>query len=114
MTRPIWSRVASLYSLTNWPMFTPCWPSAGPTGGAGVAWPAGIWSLTSALTSFLAPPLAGAPLPAPGFAGAAAMCLPRASASGGLHPPVLQFDRGLAAEGRHDDAHEAPGVVPLL
>src|SRR5258706_16159440 len=22
-------------------MFTPCWPSAGPTGGAGVAWPAG-------------------------------------------------------------------------
>src|SRR5262245_65717955 len=94
-------------------MFTPCWPSAGPTGGAGVAWPAGIWSLTSALTSFLAPPLAGAPL-APGFAGAAAMCLPRASASGGLDLPVLQFDRGLAAEDRHDDAHEALGVVHLV
>ena len=24
-------------------MFTPCCPSAGPTGGAGVAFPAGIW-----------------------------------------------------------------------
>src|SRR4051812_49855113 len=29
-------------------MFTPCWPSAGPTGGAGVAAPALIWSLTIA------------------------------------------------------------------
>ena len=26
-------------------MLTPCWPSAGPTGGAGVAFPAGICSL---------------------------------------------------------------------
>src|SRR5688500_16852302 len=32
-------------------MFTPCWPSAGPTGGAGVAWPAGSWSV-NVLTSF--------------------------------------------------------------
>ena len=29
-------------SLVNAIMFTPCWPSAGPTGGAGVALPAGI------------------------------------------------------------------------
>src|SRR3712207_5094280 len=29
-------------------MLTPCWPSAGPTGGAGVAAPALIWSLTIA------------------------------------------------------------------
>src|SRR4051795_7847331 len=31
-------------------MLTPCWPSAGPTGGAGVAWPPGhcnlIWAVT--------------------------------------------------------------------
>src|SRR5258705_12794751 len=32
-------------------MFTPCWPSAGPTGGAGVAWPAGSCSV-KVLTSF--------------------------------------------------------------
>src|SRR5690349_3085348 len=43
--------VAALYALTNSMMFTPCWPSAGPTGGAGVAWPAGSWSV-NVLTSF--------------------------------------------------------------
>src|SRR5712691_8107211 len=31
-------------------MLTPCWPSAVPTGGAGVACPALIWSLTIART----------------------------------------------------------------
>src|SRR4029453_3154272 len=34
-------------------MFTPCWPSAGPTGGAGLAWPPGICSLLRVRT-FLA------------------------------------------------------------
>src|SRR3954469_1100190 len=34
-------------------MLTPCWPSAGPTGGAGFAWPPGIWSLIS-VSTFLA------------------------------------------------------------
>src|SRR5439155_25983387 len=29
-------------------MFTPCWPRAVPTGGAGVAMPALIWSFTTA------------------------------------------------------------------
>src|SRR6476646_6226192 len=33
---------------------TPCGPSAVPTGGAGVAAPAGIWILTTAATFFLA------------------------------------------------------------
>src|SRR6187551_3749559 len=33
-------------------MFTPCWPSAGPTGGAGFAWPPGIWSLMIVRTFF--------------------------------------------------------------
>src|SRR5262245_30743778 len=33
---------------------TPCGPSAVPTGGAGVAWPAGIWILTTARTFFWA------------------------------------------------------------
>ena len=34
-------------------MFTPCWPSAGPTGGAGLAKPAGQYNLITAFTFFL-------------------------------------------------------------
>src|SRR5512141_1971911 len=37
--------VLALNCLQNSMMFTPCWPRAGPTGGAGVACPAGICSL---------------------------------------------------------------------
>src|SRR6266511_4532725 len=50
MTCPIWAWVASLYCRQNSMMFTPCWPRAVPTGGAGVACPARIWSLTMAET----------------------------------------------------------------
>jgi hypothetical protein len=42
--------VRSLNSFVKRPMLTPCWPSAGPTGGAGVALPAGIWSFTIPVT----------------------------------------------------------------
>src|SRR5699024_3383863 len=42
---PIWFLVRSLNSLVNAMMLTPFWPRAGPTGGAGVALPAGIGSL---------------------------------------------------------------------
>src|ERR1017187_2770216 len=45
MIMPGWSLVLALYSLQNAMMFTPCCPNAGPTGGAGLAWPAGICSL---------------------------------------------------------------------
>src|SRR5215831_6190112 len=45
MTMPGWSLVFALKSLQNAMMLTPCWPSAGPTGGAGFAWPAGICNL---------------------------------------------------------------------
>src|SRR4051794_39898113 len=51
--RPFWSAVCALNALQNSMMFTPCWPSAGPTGGAGLAWPPGIWSLIS-VNTFLA------------------------------------------------------------
>src|SRR6059058_4052218 len=48
--RPFWSAVCALNALQNSMMFTPCWPSAGPTGGAGVAEPPGhcnlIWAVT--------------------------------------------------------------------
>src|SRR4029079_3553267 len=70
-------------------MFTPCGPSAVPTGGAGVALPAAIWSLTWACTF---------------FAIRLSVCLPAAQG-----PPVclelldlqeIQFDRRRAAENR--------------
>src|SRR6266550_4665241 len=53
MINPCWPCVRALNVLQNSMMLTPCWPRAGPTGGAGVAWPAGIWSLIYPVT-FLA------------------------------------------------------------
>src|SRR6266511_4848697 len=53
MMRPFSCAVCALKALQNSMMFTPCWPSAGPTGGAGFACPPGIWSLISVRT-FLA------------------------------------------------------------
>src|SRR6185436_1686566 len=53
MTIPAWLWVRALNCLQNSMMFTPCGPSAVPTGGAGFAAPAGHCSLTIALT-FLA------------------------------------------------------------
>src|SRR3954447_24190789 len=49
---PRWASVAALYCLQNSMMLTPCWPSAGPTGGAGVACPAWICSLMRPATFF--------------------------------------------------------------
>src|SRR5207237_7112462 len=45
--------VWALNALQNSMMFTPCWPSAGPTGGAGFAAPAWICSLIIAVSFFL-------------------------------------------------------------
>src|SRR5690606_25207348 len=45
--------VLALYSLQKSMMATPWGPRAVPTGGAGVAPPAGIWILTIAATFFL-------------------------------------------------------------
>jgi hypothetical protein len=49
-TVPRWDSVAALYALQNSMMLTPWGPRAVPTGGAGVAAPAGIWILTTAAT----------------------------------------------------------------
>ena len=49
---PTCEAVRALYSFTKPIMLTPCCPSAGPTGGAGVAFPASICSFTIALTFF--------------------------------------------------------------
>src|ERR671919_492752 len=44
--------VFALKFLQKSMILTPCGPSAVPTGGAGVAFPAGIWSFTIACTFF--------------------------------------------------------------
>src|SRR6184192_710628 len=49
VTIPAWPWVRALNCLTNSMMLTPWGPSAVPTGGAGVAWPAGTWSFTTAV-----------------------------------------------------------------
>src|SRR3954469_20445454 len=48
-----WAWVRALNCLQNSMMLTPCWPSAGPMGGAGLALPAGIWSLMYPVTFFI-------------------------------------------------------------
>src|SRR4030095_8542320 len=45
--------VLALNALQKSMMLTPAWPSAGPTGGAGVAFPAGICSLICPTTFFM-------------------------------------------------------------
>src|SRR5208282_814232 len=54
MIRPSCSllEVLALNALQNSMMLTPCGPSAVPTGGAGVAFPAGICSLTEPVIFF--------------------------------------------------------------
>src|SRR3954469_24504942 len=47
-----WAWVAALNSLQKPMMLTPCWPSAGPTGGDGFALPAGSCSLTNPVIFF--------------------------------------------------------------
>jgi hypothetical protein len=49
---PAWACVAALKALQKSMMFKPLEPSAGPTGGAGLAAPPLIWSLMNPVTSF--------------------------------------------------------------
>src|SRR5438045_6336113 len=53
MIIPSCGAVLALKSLQNAMMLTPCWPSAGPTGGAGFALPAGSCNLISPMTFFI-------------------------------------------------------------
>src|SRR5213083_3022968 len=92
ITMPGWSLVAALNSLQKPMMFTPCWPSAGPTGGAGFAWPAGICNLIS-----------------PVFFFAIQKLFLRF-----LHLPVFQLHWGIAAENVHRDLQLAARRIDLL
>src|SRR5688500_6735437 len=53
MIRPSSFAVRALKFLQKSMMFTPAWPRAGPTGGAGVALPPGICNLLCAVTFFI-------------------------------------------------------------
>src|SRR5699024_5653671 len=52
ITVPACSCVRALNSLQNPIMLMPAWPSAGPTGGAGFALPAGIFNFTKSIYFF--------------------------------------------------------------
>src|SRR5436309_9390479 len=52
MTVPVSLCVCALNALQNSMMLIPCWPSAGPTGGAGLACPAFACSLIVVRTFF--------------------------------------------------------------
>src|SRR5665809_132842 len=82
--------VWALNAFQNSMMLTPCWPSAGPTGGAGFAAPAGMWSLIIVRTFF-----------------AIALYLDL------LHLVVSDLDRGLAAEDRDQDLELRRVLVDL-
>src|SRR3569623_1410539 len=49
----VWACVRALNCLQNSMMLTPCWPSAGPIGGDGLAFPAGTCSLMYPVTFFI-------------------------------------------------------------
>src|SRR3989337_2363380 len=53
MSSLVWAWVRALNCLQNSMMLTPCWPSAGPMGGDGLALPAGTWSLMNPLIFFI-------------------------------------------------------------
>src|SRR5512142_1971120 len=107
--------VCALNCLQNSMMFTPCWPSAGPTGGAGLALPAGICSFTWPVTFFIGFSLRGSSEP---------WALPRSQAGDKppryddalrlLHLHEVQLDRGRPAEDRHEDAELALVGLHLL
>src|SRR5215216_260201 len=54
MILPFMGMLIALNFVMNCPGLTPLAPKAGPMGGAGVAAPAGAWSLNCVVISFLA------------------------------------------------------------
>src|SRR3954462_5078223 len=91
--------VAALNSLQNPMMLTPCWPSAGPTGGEGFAFPAGSCSLTIPVTFF-----AIFFLSFRGSSGSGERCLPRFLRLLHLHEIELHRRRATEDGDEHPDA----------
>src|SRR4029079_888322 len=98
MVVPFISLVRSLNCITNWPILTPCCPSAGPTGGAGVAWPPGHCNFTFAVITFAIVRLSHA----------------RGCASDPFPLPVFQVHRGIPIEDDQHDLDQAAALDDLL
>src|SRR5437879_686034 len=92
ITRPVWCCVRALNCLQNSMMLMPCCPSAGPTGGAGVALPALHCSFTIAWIGLA---IANAPLDR-------------------LDLKEVQLHRRGTAEDTHHHLDLAPLVVDLI
>src|SRR3954471_3426487 len=91
-------------------MLTPCWPSAGPTGGDGFAFPAGSCSFTIPVTFF-------AIAPAPRGSSGPGLQRPGTSHSGELRfldLHEIELDRGGAAEDGDQHPHAALVGVHFL
>src|ERR1700730_9400746 len=84
MICPTRSSVAALYCLQNSMVWTPWGPRAVPTGGAGVAPPAGSWIFTTAMTRF--------------FGGMGYVSLPGSAGLELCDLAEFELDRGLPAE----------------
>src|SRR4051794_19823950 len=97
--------VWALNALTNSMMLMPCWPSAGPTGGAGEAWPPGACSLIVVRTFFMSY-LRGHPAHA-------SERRHRVSGSYLLDLVVTHLDRRLAAKDRYQHLELARVLVDL-
>src|SRR3954447_25913302 len=97
-------------------MLTPCWPRAGPTGGAGVAWPPGHRSFTLAvITLAIVVSRAGRP----GGADGPAVPAPkdpqlRLPGSDPFHLPVFEVDRRRPVEDDQHDLDQPAGLDDLL
>src|SRR5678815_4950182 len=97
MMSPACAWVFALNCLQKSMMLTPCCPSAGPTGGAGFALPAGICSFTYALMVFAM--IRPSPLQDP---------------LEGLHLEEIELDRSRAAENAHHHLDLAALEVHLV
>src|SRR3954452_17385637 len=101
MSPAVWA----LNALTNSMMLMPCWPRAGPTGGAGVACPPGACSLMVVRTFFISAfdCQGSRDLPEPGAAAPEIRSRPPSATSDLLHLIVANLHRRLPAEDRHED-----------
>src|SRR3954465_7337581 len=96
---PMSFAVWALNALTNSMMLMPCWPRAGPTGGAGDAWPPGAWSLMVVRTFFIR--------------AFRLICGRRAATLDLLHLVVPDLHRRLAPEDGDQDLELARVLVDL-
>src|SRR5687767_1125068 len=120
MIKPSWPAVFALKFLQKSMILTPCGPSAVPTGGAGVALPAAIWSFTIAVTFFAICPYFAIPtqghrdtelISETPFSVPLCLCV---ETSNLLHLQEVQLDRRRAAEDRHHDLQRVLVEVHLV